>query len=97
MHIKYLCVRPEFQGSGLGSQLLRFATGEADRMGLPIYLEAASSRNAEMYARSVAFPGCSHMLTLLYTSITTGILACVSQGIMPGQVLGSEPEAVPSP
>lgn len=44
-------VRPEMQGKGLGSALMRPALDRCDREGLPAYLEASSERSAALYER----------------------------------------------
>lgn len=43
--------RPEAQGRGLGSALLRAISAEADAAGLPLYLEAATEAAAALYER----------------------------------------------
>jgi GNAT superfamily N-acetyltransferase len=47
----YIGVAPESQGAGLGTELMRCALAEPDRLGLPAYLEATSPRNAALYER----------------------------------------------
>lgn len=44
-------VDPAFQGSGVGSALLRHALRECDRQQLPAYLEATTPRNQRLYQR----------------------------------------------
>ncbi len=44
-------VRPELQGKGLGSALMRPTLDRCDREGLPAYLEASSERSAALYER----------------------------------------------
>ncbi|HEX5224488.1 MAG TPA: GNAT family N-acetyltransferase [Solirubrobacteraceae bacterium] len=44
-------VRPEHQGRGLGTTLLRPTLDRCDREGLPAYLEASSERSAALYER----------------------------------------------
>jgi GNAT superfamily N-acetyltransferase len=46
-----LGVRPDQQGTGVGSALLRTLLDQADRDGHPAYLEATSPRNRALYAR----------------------------------------------
>lgn len=44
-------VRPEMQGKGLGSALMRPTLDRCDREGLPAYLEASSEHSAALYER----------------------------------------------
>ena len=44
-------VRPDMQGKGLGSALVRPTLERCDREGLPAYLEASSERSAALYER----------------------------------------------
>jgi len=44
-------VRPEWQGRGFGSALLRPILERCDRERLPAYLEASSPRNRALYER----------------------------------------------
>lgn len=44
-------VRPDMQGSGLGSALMRPTLDRCDRESLPAYLEATSERSAVLYER----------------------------------------------
>jgi ribosomal protein S18 acetylase RimI-like enzyme len=44
-------VDPYFQGTGLGSTLLRHALARCDHDGLPAYLEASTLRNRALYGR----------------------------------------------
>jgi GNAT superfamily N-acetyltransferase len=46
-----LAVDPPFQGKGVGGELLRPALQQADRAGLPCYLETALERNVAFYLR----------------------------------------------
>jgi ribosomal protein S18 acetylase RimI-like enzyme len=50
-YLPWIGVRPEAQGAGLGSALLRRGLARADADGLPAYLEATNRRNAALYAR----------------------------------------------
>lgn len=50
-HLALLGVRPDRQGSGLGTALLEAHHKELDRDGLPAYLEASSPRNRQLYRR----------------------------------------------
>jgi ribosomal protein S18 acetylase RimI-like enzyme len=44
-------VRPECQGGGLGSALIRAGLEACDRDGLPAYLESSKERNVPLYER----------------------------------------------
>jgi ribosomal protein S18 acetylase RimI-like enzyme len=44
-------VRPDRQGQGVGSELLRHMTKRLDHDGAPAYLEASCERNRELYLR----------------------------------------------
>ena len=46
-----LGTKPEWQGRGMGSALLRKVLKECDRDGIPAYLEASSERNRDLYLR----------------------------------------------
>jgi GNAT superfamily N-acetyltransferase len=50
-YIPYVGVRPEMQGRGIGTELLRPILDRCDREGLPAYLEATCERNAALYER----------------------------------------------
>jgi ribosomal protein S18 acetylase RimI-like enzyme len=50
-YIADIGVRPETQGKGLGSALMRPTLDRCDREGLPAYLEASSERSAALYER----------------------------------------------
>lgn len=50
-YIPYVGVRPEIQGRGIGSELLRPILERCDREGLPAYLEATCERNVALYER----------------------------------------------
>lgn len=50
-YLPWMAVRPEAQGQGIGTDLLRIGLARADAEGLPIYLEATTRRNAKLYAR----------------------------------------------
>ncbi len=50
-HLAFLAVRPERQGDGLGTALLKRHHEVLDGAGLPAYLEASSTRNRHLYAR----------------------------------------------
>jgi ribosomal protein S18 acetylase RimI-like enzyme len=50
-YIADIGVRPEMQGKGLGSALMRPTLDRCDREGLPAYLEASSERSAALYER----------------------------------------------
>ncbi|HEY5941816.1 MAG TPA: GNAT family N-acetyltransferase [Solirubrobacterales bacterium] len=51
LYLAVVGVRPEGQGRGLGTALLRPGLAEADRLGLPAYLESSSIRNVPLYER----------------------------------------------
>lgn len=51
-HLALLAVRPEYQGTGRGTALLDHHHVQLDFLVLPSYLEAASWRSAELYARN---------------------------------------------
>jgi ribosomal protein S18 acetylase RimI-like enzyme len=50
-YLWFLGVRPEAQGMGVGSRLLRVATRRLDASGLPAYLETQTRRNVALYRR----------------------------------------------
>jgi GNAT superfamily N-acetyltransferase len=50
-YLWFLGVRPQWQGSGHGSTLLRALLDRADRSGTPVYLEATSPENRRLYLR----------------------------------------------
>jgi GNAT superfamily N-acetyltransferase len=50
-YVRDIGVRPDMQGRGLGSALLRPTLERCDRERLPAYLEASSERNAALYER----------------------------------------------
>ncbi|MFC7275330.1 GNAT family N-acetyltransferase [Paractinoplanes rhizophilus] len=50
-YLAYLAVRPDQQGRGLGSTLLRRHHRRLDAAGLPAYLEANDPRNRDLYLR----------------------------------------------
>jgi ribosomal protein S18 acetylase RimI-like enzyme len=50
-YLPWIGVRPEAQGAGLGSRLLRQGLARVDAAGMPAYLEATNRRNAALYAR----------------------------------------------
>jgi len=51
LYLAALGVRPERQGQGLGTALLQPGVSEADRLGLPAYLESSNIRNVPLYER----------------------------------------------
>jgi GNAT superfamily N-acetyltransferase len=51
LYLAVVGVRPEQQGQGLGTALLQPGLAEADRIGLPAYLESSSPRNVPLYER----------------------------------------------
>ncbi|MDM4718359.1 GNAT family N-acetyltransferase [Micromonospora sp. WMMA1363] len=50
-HLAFLAVRPDRQGQGVGSTLLRHHHDWLDANGMPGYLEAASETGRDLYAR----------------------------------------------
>jgi ribosomal protein S18 acetylase RimI-like enzyme len=50
-YLWFLGVTREAQGHGVGSRLLRVATGRLDRQALPAYLETQTERNLGLYRR----------------------------------------------
>ncbi|GLC34261.1 hypothetical protein PLESTM_000175600 [Pleodorina starrii] len=50
-YVAFLATRPEFQGKGLGSRLLRYITDKADAAGRWSYLEATNRDNVRLYER----------------------------------------------
>lgn len=50
-YLPLIGVDPAHQGRGIGSELLRAGLTQADRDGLPAYLEASTARNRELYER----------------------------------------------
>jgi ribosomal protein S18 acetylase RimI-like enzyme len=50
-YLWFLGVRPEAQGHGVGSRLLRSGTDRLDAQGLPAYLETETERNVALYRR----------------------------------------------
>jgi GNAT superfamily N-acetyltransferase len=51
MYLPFVGVRPEWQGTGIGSALLRPVLDRCDRDRLPAYLEASSPRSRACYER----------------------------------------------
>jgi GNAT superfamily N-acetyltransferase len=50
-YLAVMGVVPEWQGRGLGTALMRPASKELDRSGLPAYLEASTQRSRALYER----------------------------------------------
>ncbi|HEY9472749.1 MAG TPA: GNAT family N-acetyltransferase [Mycobacteriales bacterium] len=50
-HLAFLAVRPDRQGNGLGSALLRHHHARLDHDGMPAYLEASSPGSRDLYLR----------------------------------------------
>ena len=50
-YLAFLAVRPDLQGRGLGSTLLRRHHRRLDAAGIPAYLEANDPRNRDLYLR----------------------------------------------
>lgn len=51
VYLWLLGVRPEAQGAGVGSRLLRAGLDRADAQNLPVFLETATTRNVALYRR----------------------------------------------
>lgn len=49
IYVMVVGVAPEFQGRGIGGKLIRSVLKEADKAGLPVYLETSTESNAAMY------------------------------------------------
>ena len=52
----FIAVAPEFQGTGLGSRLLKATLEQVDAAGLPAYVENSRARNTPFYARAGFVP-----------------------------------------
>jgi ribosomal protein S18 acetylase RimI-like enzyme len=50
-HLAFVCTRPERQGRGFGTALIRDGLERCDAAGHPAYLEATSERNRALYER----------------------------------------------
>ncbi len=50
-YLFFLGTRPEWQGRGVGSALMKPVLETCDRDGVPAYLEATSERNKQLYLR----------------------------------------------
>ena len=50
-YLVFLGVRPEHQGKGLGSQLLKHTLNWLDETGLPAYLENSNKENTPLYEK----------------------------------------------
>jgi GNAT superfamily N-acetyltransferase len=50
-YVRWIGIRPELQGHGLGSALMGPALDRCDREGLPAYIEASTERSAALYER----------------------------------------------
>ena len=50
-YLWFLGVRPEAQGLGVGSRLLKVGLAKVDAQGLPAYLESSSEANVPLYRR----------------------------------------------
>jgi GNAT superfamily N-acetyltransferase len=50
-YLAFVCTRPQEQGRGLGTRLIRHVLNRGDSEGSPAYLEATSERNRELYGR----------------------------------------------
>jgi len=51
IYLWFVGVKPEFQGRGIGSQLLRDILSENDDLNLPVYLETSTPENLPLYQR----------------------------------------------
>ena len=51
LYLWLLGVRPQVQGAGVGSRLLRAGLDRADAQDLPVFLETATTRNVALYRR----------------------------------------------
>jgi GNAT superfamily N-acetyltransferase len=50
-YLSIVGIKPEFQGKGLGAQLINEVLKETDELGLPTYLETFTPRNISFYNR----------------------------------------------
>jgi ribosomal protein S18 acetylase RimI-like enzyme len=50
-YLPFIGTRPESQGRGLGSAILRPALARADAERMPAYLEATTTRSRDLYER----------------------------------------------
>ncbi|SEP11874.1 Acetyltransferase (GNAT) family protein [Mucilaginibacter sp. OK283] len=50
-YLSIVGIKPEFQGKGLGAQLINEVLKETDKLGLPTYLETFTPRNISFYNR----------------------------------------------
>jgi predicted acetyltransferase len=50
-YLSIVGIKPEFQGKGLGAQLINEVLKETDKLGLPTYLETFTPRNISFYHR----------------------------------------------
>jgi GNAT superfamily N-acetyltransferase len=62
-HLAILAVRPDRQGHGLGTELLRAHHAALDRDGIPAYLEASDLRTRRLY-RAHGYAACGGSLVL---------------------------------
>jgi ribosomal protein S18 acetylase RimI-like enzyme len=51
MYLWFICVDPQYQGQGLGSQMLQYVINESNLRRLPLYLETSMERNMPFYER----------------------------------------------
>jgi ribosomal protein S18 acetylase RimI-like enzyme len=51
LYLSHIGVVPEHQGEGLGSALMRDGIAQADRLGVPIWLETSRQNNVVYYER----------------------------------------------
>jgi ribosomal protein S18 acetylase RimI-like enzyme len=51
MYLWFVGVKPEFQGSGVGSKLLKEIMTESHKLALPVYLETSTKKNIPWYLK----------------------------------------------
>ena len=71
-YLPMIGVRPDRQGRGLGSAMLRPVLARCDAEGIPAYLEATTQRNRDLYARhgfrqtaTIEVAGCPPLYAML--------------------------------
>jgi GNAT superfamily N-acetyltransferase len=62
-YVRWIGIKPELQGHGLGSALMAPALDRCDREGLPAYIEASTERSAALYGRLGFVPVASPQLS----------------------------------
>jgi GNAT superfamily N-acetyltransferase len=91
-HLAILAVRPDRQGRGLGSALLRAHHAALDRDGIPAYLEASDLRTRRLYRANgytdcgapLAFPG-----AVMYPMVRQPPASQPPRQALPGGLAGS--------